>query len=155
MNAGLLCTVLLALPVSAQDKGRLKVDQAQVDAAIKKGVAYLRTADSHGGNGVENSDELILWTFVHAGMPESDPAFKALFEKMLAARLERTYKVGSHEWYVEGARFLLNAQRLDGSWLATNTTYLSPTWDTCFAILFLRRATRPLDVASVDRFHRK
>jgi hypothetical protein len=26
-----------------------------------------------------------------------------------------------------------------------------PVWDTCFAILFLKRATRPLmDVASVD-----
>ena len=30
---------------------------------------------------------------------------------------------------------------------------LNSVWDTCFAVLFLKRATRPLDVASTDRFH--
>jgi len=39
----------------------------------------------------------------------------------------------------------------DGSW-GFKSDIDSPVWDTCFAILFLRRATRPLnDVASVDR----
>jgi hypothetical protein len=43
---------------------------------------------------------------------------------------------------------ILDAQKPDGSWVVGKD---SPAWDTCFAILFLRRATRPLtDVASVD-----
>jgi hypothetical protein len=57
--------------------------------------------------------------------------------------------VGRHPWYPEGVQFLLGAQKADGSWLEGEKWW--PVWDTCFAILFLRRATRPLqDVASVD-----
>jgi len=45
-------------------------------------------------------------------------------------------KIGAHDWYEAGARFLVNAQDEGGSW--NNGTDLS---DTCFALLFLRRAT--------------
>jgi hypothetical protein len=61
-----------------------------------------------------------------------------------------TDSLGGRDWYVEGAKHLLGAQRPDGAWLAPGRDHA--IWDTCFAILFLRRATRPLiDVASVDR----
>jgi hypothetical protein len=54
-------------------------------------------------------------------------------------------KLDAHDWYSEGSSFLLTAQKADGSW--------STVENTCFAILFLKRATRPLvDVASVDRY---
>jgi hypothetical protein len=55
-----------------------------------------------------------------------------------------TEKLGVQEWYPVGARYLLDAQRADGSWQADD-----PVTDTCFAILFLRRATRP--IASQDK----
>ena len=58
-------------------------------------------------------------------------------------------KVGTHDWYREGANFILGKQRDDGSWLS-GTNDSKAAWDTCFAILFLKRATRPM-VASVDR----
>jgi len=60
-------------------------------------------------------------------------------------------KIGSHEWYPEGANVILESQQADGSWKHKDRNDLR---DTCFAILFLRRATRPL-VESVDRFHKK
>jgi hypothetical protein len=61
-----------------------------------------------------------------------------------------TERLGRHEWYAEGARMLLDVQNADGSWMSKGADHA--IWDTCFAILFLRRATRPLqDVASVDR----
>jgi ferric-dicitrate binding protein FerR (iron transport regulator) len=62
---------------------------------------------------------------------------------------------GGHDWYLEGANHLLKAQKPDGSW-SPQPEASSRTVDTCFAILFLRRATRPLiDVASVDKNYPK
>jgi hypothetical protein len=58
-------------------------------------------------------------------------------------------KVGSHDWYAEGARELLAAQKADGSWTDGASKRGNATWDTCYAILFLKKATRPL-VASED-----
>jgi hypothetical protein len=42
-------------------------------------------------------------------------------------------KIGAHDWYLEGARKLVTIQHEDGSW--------GGPVDTCFALLFLRRAT--------------
>ncbi len=66
-----------------------------------------------------------------------------------AGTLCGTENFGPRRWYAEGAAFLLEAQRPDGSWFAEHKSNRA-LWDTCWAILFLRRATRPLDVASVD-----
>ena len=52
--------------------------------------------------------------------------------------------MGKRDWYVEGAKQLLKIQKDNGSWTDRNAT-----WGTCFAILFLKKATRPL-VASED-----
>ncbi len=59
-----------------------------------------------------------------------------------------TALIGNHDWYLDGARVLLGAQKADGSWDASH--FKHPTWDTCFAILFLKRATKRL-VASVAK----
>jgi hypothetical protein len=48
---------------------------------------------------------------------------------------------GSHDWYDEGAMYLLKNQNPDGSWSGGEETTV---WRTCFAILFLRRATKAL-----------
>ena len=58
--------------------------------------------------------------------------------------------VGNHDWYLDGAQVILKAQKPDGSWAESGPATMRPTWDTCFAILFLKRATRPL-VISQDR----
>jgi hypothetical protein len=60
-----------------------------------------------------------------------------------AGRLYGFDQLGKWDWYAEGAAYLLANQADDGSWNKKPV-------DTCFAILFLRRATRPL-VASVDK----
>ncbi len=41
------------------------------------------------------------------------------------------------DWYAEGARWLVDSQARDGSWPSND----KPLEDTCFALLFLRRAT--------------
>ncbi|MCC7421837.1 MAG: HEAT repeat domain-containing protein [Planctomycetaceae bacterium] len=48
--------------------------------------------------------------------------------------------IGEHDWYAEGAEYLLEVQRPDGSWLAE--TGVLP--DTAFSVLFLIRATNKM-----------
>ena len=44
---------------------------------------------------------------------------------------------GRHDWYREGAEFLVKAQQSDGSWS-------HDTVDTCFALLFLAKGHKPV-----------
>ncbi len=49
-------------------------------------------------------------------------------------------KFGKHNWYWEGAEFLVKKQSRGGFW----GIYPGSVRDTCFALLFLRRATAPV-----------
>src|SRR5262245_16232272 len=69
-----------------------------------------------------------------------------------AGMLYKTEYFGRRAWYNEGAAHILKTQNQDGSW-GTTSAYNQSVWDTCFAILFLKRSTRNLDVASVPRFY--
>jgi len=101
------------------------------------------------------------------GPPEHTPDTTAwmvyywLYAMERAGVLAGVETMGGHKWYAEGVAFLLEKQRADGSWLGPlphgdRPVELNAVWDSCFAILFLKRATRPLqDVASTDRFHPK
>ncbi|HVR85175.1 MAG TPA: hypothetical protein VMU54_12740 [Planctomycetota bacterium] len=60
-----------------------------------------------------------------------------------------TTLIGTHDWYLDGYQVLLGAQKGNGSWDASH--FIKPTWDTCFAILFLKRSTRPLVASTVER----
>ena len=61
-----------------------------------------------------------------------------------AGMLFGTERMGKHKWYREGAEELLKQQDDGGKWG-------KGTLHTCFAILFLKRATRSLDVATGGR----
>jgi len=66
-----------------------------------------------------------------------------------AGLLYDTTLIGKHDWYLDGYKTLLGAQKGNGSWDASH--FIKPTWDTCFAILFLKRSTRPLVASTVER----
>jgi hypothetical protein len=55
--------------------------------------------------------------------------------------------VGEHDWYLEGAKHILGMQKPDGRWstgtLGSGETEGSDALDTAWALLFLKRATRP------------
>jgi len=65
-----------------------------------------------------------------------------------AGLLYDTTFIGKHDWYLDGYKTLLGAQKGDGSW--DKSHFIKPTWDTCFAILFLKRSTRPLVASTVS-----
>ena len=78
--------------------------------------------------------------------PKDDHRYYWLYALERAGTLFGTERFGTHEWYPEGAKVILDEQKTNGSW----NNYAA---DTCFAILFLRRASddfRP-PVATVDK----
>ncbi len=50
--------------------------------------------------------------------------------------------IGKHEWYPEGAKWLLSKQKESGSWEGEGGD--GEQLDTCYALLFLTKATAPL-----------
>jgi hypothetical protein len=60
-----------------------------------------------------------------------------------AGMLYNTETFDGHNWYYLGARFLVDHQAADGSW-GHRENKDENTWDTCFAVLFLKKATRAI-----------
>ena len=123
----LLSAILFACPAAPQEG----VDQAAVDEAIRKGVEFLKTAPSpgHAYSGAKHCDELILFTFIHAGVPESDPKFQQMFLRIMKEPLAQTYKVSLQAMCLEEiqrvrfgpriaqcAQFLVDNQCKNGQW---------------------------------------
>ncbi|HVE39421.1 MAG TPA: FecR domain-containing protein [Planctomycetota bacterium] len=121
------------------------------DKEVLSGLAWLAQNFSPTGNpgvdkAVGNSYSLT---------PDGAMYYYYLYAVERAGLLFGTEKFGAHEWYPEGANVLLKSQLADGSWPHSDT-HRKGVWNTCFTILFLRRATRPLqDVASEDSKSRK
>jgi hypothetical protein len=111
------------------------------DPAVASGISWMAKNFSVAGNPGPPSERWCKDT--HYGH------FYFLYGLERAGVLCRTEWMGRHPWYSEGAGFLLANQDRDGSWSGN-------IYDTCFAILFLKRATHPLeDVASLDDKGRK
>jgi hypothetical protein len=114
---------------------------AKKDAALQDGLAWLQV-----NYAVDTVPGPIEW----------DKISKTTYLPYYLYALERAMiltgneRLGTRTWYSDGVRVLLDNQKADGSWYLDD--WGRDTWDTCFALLFLRRSTRPL-VASTDRFH--
>ncbi|NUN49218.1 MAG: hypothetical protein HUU15_10370 [Candidatus Brocadiae bacterium] len=54
--------------------------------------------------------------------------------------------IGANAWYVQGAIHLVGAQRPDGHWNSGTELEPADVLDTCFALLFLKKATMPVGV---------
>lgn len=77
--------------------------------------------------------------------------FYYLYSMERTGDLTSTELFGRHDWYLEGARELLRIQKTDGSWKEPSLAE-PEVCATCFAILFLRRATEPL-IKTGDEHH--
>jgi hypothetical protein len=107
------------------------------DPTVRRALAWLRgRLDVRRNAGVEGSSVVGLrpWQHFH------------LYALERAARVLGLAAVGERDWYAEGARWLLAGQRPDGSWRDDEgpATGSMAVPDTCFALLFLSRATKPL-----------
>jgi hypothetical protein len=113
------------------------VDDQKVAAAIERGVAWLRKAPSSGHSfkkdptipPIRNADDLLLLTFLHAGVPEDDPRVRELLASVLAAPLDHIYPVALRAMALEEldrvryqshiarfAQYLVDNQLANGQW---------------------------------------
>lgn len=63
-----------------------------------------------------------------------------------AAVLSLCQLLGGHNWHKEIGEIILDEQNADGSWPGVTGGQMAhgPNWNTCFAILFLKKATTPI-----------
>jgi hypothetical protein len=97
------------------------------------------------------TDDLILgaWGWLdahwavdrHPGHPSNDWHYYYLYSLERAAILDAVKRVGERDWYFDGATELLARQAKDGSWNEGGGENIT---ETCFALLFLKRATAPI-----------
>src|SRR6185436_12280998 len=83
----------------------LPIDPGRVDQAIQRGITWLRQGKYPAPTDIDwatrNPNELILWTYLHAGVTETDPDFQKRLKQMLDAPLERTYRVSLQAMILE------------------------------------------------------
>jgi hypothetical protein len=53
--------------------------------------------------------------------------------------------IGPHDWYRQGADILLEQQKDNGRWETNREVEPSDIYDTCYALLFLKRSTEGID----------
>jgi hypothetical protein len=115
---------LMVAKVGIEETGTYAKWQKKVDQGIRDGCAWL----------------------AHNFAVDTNPArggyhFYYLYGLERGGVLTLTRMLGKHDWYEEGANFLLGTQKPGGSW---NDGVNSDQVCTCFALLFLKKATTPI-----------
>jgi hypothetical protein len=98
----------------------------KVNSAIRDGCAWLAKNFAVGSNPNAGG----MWHHYY------------LYGLERAGVLSLARKLGNHDWYEEGANYLVVAQAADGSW--AEDANISAMTNTCFALLFLKKATAPI-----------
>lgn len=103
-------------------------DAAKVQNAVQDGLAWLITNWSPFDNPKKSQMNVYHLYYLYS------------FERMMD--LIARHKVGAHLWYSEMGQAILNRQADDGHWETGTTHKPGDVLDTCFALLFLKRATK-------------
>ncbi|MDI6733680.1 MAG: terpene cyclase/mutase family protein [Planctomycetota bacterium] len=105
---------------------------------------YLK--EPHPGNKdvwFNNAMKWIIENFTVTKNPGTSPVwhYYYLYAMERFGMLSDKEKFGNQDWYLEGAKFLVEKQDDNGSWNGN-------IYDTCFALLFLMRATKPFKIVT-------
>jgi hypothetical protein len=120
--AGVTGLTICAAALRGQKKGNVRLLQ-QVDDAARGGFLWLQ----HNLSVRRNPGPTSSWDSWY---------YYWLYGLERTCELNQVALLGERDWYFEGALQLLGQQRRDGSWAAG--------WDTCFALLFLKKAALPV-----------
>jgi hypothetical protein len=100
-------------------------DASAVQASLYDALAWLDANWSPFANPKSDRNYYVYW----------------LYSVERAMDLVGLAKIGEHLWYSEMGQELINRQNENGSWTSNTTHRPGDVLDTCFALLFLRRAT--------------
>ena len=151
MTAGCLSSLVICRSELIGTPAWTAAEDAKVVQSIRDGAAWLG----------------LHFSVDHNPGPGGVPAVKEVWHYYWLYAVERAgvlsglSRFGRREWYPEGARFLVEAQRDNGSWLGQEALDANP-WkeagpdastanllDTCFALLFLKKATFKVGLGAV------
>jgi hypothetical protein len=107
-----------------------------MDGSITKGLAYL--------------DEIWDATQNRGSHESGSEHYYYLYGVERVGDLTGRAEFGGQNWYVRGAEFLLSHQDPSGSWTDSSGFPPRDVLGTCFALLFLKRATLPVVTPSRD-----
>lgn len=125
-NGSMTAAALADLRIAAlhlKGFGPYESRRKDLEAAEKAGFEWLEMRYRFDANPAGVRGSMRPWTHYY------------LYALERACSLAGLTRIGPHAWYADGARWLLETQQADGSWAKGDAV------DTCFALLFLKRAT--------------
>ncbi len=130
MTASGVAALCIAKSELEADKRAWAARQQEVNQAIRDGCAWLAKHWTVAANPTAIRGQTLNWKYYY------------LYGVERAGVLAGTYRFGRNDWWDGGAGHLLGEQEDPGSW--PEEPGLSSFCTTCFALLFLKRATIPL-----------
>ena len=117
----------------------------------ERSALYESVKENHVRRGIQDGFAWLDLNFtVRSNPPARAPAwhYYYLYGLERAAMLAGRARIGRYDWYLEGAKYLVAAQKEDGHWstgvLGGKAYAASEVLDTAWAILFLKKATKPV-----------
>lgn len=123
-----MCRFILSDGGRKKEEWAKRPDAAKVQNAIQDGLAWFDLNWSPFDNPKKVSGNIYHLYYLYA------------FERMMDMLGQQ--RLGKHMWYSEMGQQILNRQNEDGHWKTGVTLDPGDVQDTCFALLFLKRATK-------------
>jgi hypothetical protein len=106
----------------------------EIDQGVRDGLAWMQQS----------------WSIAENPKRKLDYHYYYLYALERVGMLAEIVKLGEHDWFREGAEFLLAHQEPDGRW-RNEAGWGSDECNTCYALLFLKRSTLPSNVNTTPR----
>lgn len=137
MTASGVVSCMLA-KAELEDTPWYKKNKERLDKAIRDGLAWIvknwNTSKNPGASQEDSWKYYFFYSVERAGV------------------LTLAQNIGEHDWYKEIGGLILSEQQSNGSWAGGQSAPIEnfsvfshgPMWNTCFAILFLKKSVTPL-----------
>lgn len=131
MTTSGVASLLISKAALEESRAVSRAFMRSMDKAIRDGCGWLAKHWTVSGNPTGDGNNILHKCYYLYGLER-------------VGILGLVTRFAKHYWYDEGVTEWLRSQKPDGSWDAGSYSTSGPIPDTCWGILFLRRATTPL-----------